>query len=160
MAHQTVRWCTRQGIVHYPVPATSADRWGLKRLTIEVLCPLAAPDSPVAHQTCPVRTDFAALTSDFCTVHFYCSHSRPLSTGDRYSIGTPDMSGAHRTVRWIITSVSRENPRAASWWGARPGHQTVSGAPLASPFLVFSPIIVESPTQFLSWFMLNLMHLR
>jgi hypothetical protein len=41
-------------------------------LTIEVLCPLAAPDSPV-------RSDFAALTSDFCSVHlFTVHHSRPL----------------------------------------------------------------------------------
>jgi hypothetical protein len=27
--------------------ATSADRWGLELLTIEVFCLLAAPDSPV-----------------------------------------------------------------------------------------------------------------
>jgi hypothetical protein len=26
------------------VPATLADRWGLERLTVEVSCPLAAPD--------------------------------------------------------------------------------------------------------------------
>jgi hypothetical protein len=52
MAHQTVRWCTRQGIVHYPMPATSADRWGLKRLTIEVLCLLAAPDMSGAYWLC------------------------------------------------------------------------------------------------------------
>jgi hypothetical protein len=32
------------------VPAMSADRWGLERLTVEVFCPLAAPDSPVAHR--------------------------------------------------------------------------------------------------------------
>jgi hypothetical protein len=44
------------------MPATSADRWGLERLAVEVLCPLAAPDSPV-------RSDFAALTSDLRTVH-------------------------------------------------------------------------------------------
>jgi hypothetical protein len=45
--HQTVRWRTRHSIVHCPVSAMSADRWGLERLTIEVVCPLAAPDSPV-----------------------------------------------------------------------------------------------------------------
>jgi hypothetical protein len=50
MAHQIVRWCTGHDNVHYPVPATSADHWGLEQLTIEVFCPLAAPDSPVAHR--------------------------------------------------------------------------------------------------------------
>jgi hypothetical protein len=44
MAHQTVRWCTGQGIVHCPMPATSVDRWGLEQLTVEVFCLLAAPD--------------------------------------------------------------------------------------------------------------------
>jgi hypothetical protein len=61
-AQQTARWCTGHDTVHCPVRATSADRWGLERLTIEVLCPLAAPDSPV-------RSDFAALTSNFYIVH-------------------------------------------------------------------------------------------
>jgi hypothetical protein len=36
----------------------------------------------------------------------------------------------------------------------------VSGAPLAAPLLVFAPNLVESPTELLSWFMLNFMHLR
>jgi hypothetical protein len=63
MAHRTVQWCTGHGTVHCPVRATSADRWGLERLTIEVLCPPAAPDSPV-------RSDFVVLTSDFCCALF------------------------------------------------------------------------------------------
>jgi hypothetical protein len=65
------RWHTGQGTVHCPVPATSADRWGLELLTVEVFCLLAALDSPVAHQTYLVRSDFGALTSALCafTVH-------------------------------------------------------------------------------------------
>jgi hypothetical protein len=55
--------------------AMSADRWGLERLTGEVFCPLAAPDSLVAHRTCPVRSDIAALTFDFCTVHLFTVHA-------------------------------------------------------------------------------------
>jgi hypothetical protein len=62
MAHRTVRWCTGYNTVYCSVSATSADRWGLERLTVEVHCALTAPDSPV-------RSDFAALTSYFCTVH-------------------------------------------------------------------------------------------
>jgi hypothetical protein len=53
MAHRTVQWCTGQGTVHCSVPATSAHRWGLELLTVEVFCPLAAPDSPV-------RSDFSS----------------------------------------------------------------------------------------------------
>jgi hypothetical protein len=34
-------------VVHCPVRATSADRWGLELLIVEVFCPFAAPDSPV-----------------------------------------------------------------------------------------------------------------
>jgi hypothetical protein len=59
MAHRIVRWCTGQDTVHCLVPATSVDHWGLEQLTVEVFCLLAAPDSPV-------RSDFVALTSDFC----------------------------------------------------------------------------------------------
>jgi hypothetical protein len=119
MAHRTGWWCTGHGTVHCPVRATSATRWGLERLTVEVLCLLPAPDSPVAHRTCPVRSDFAALTFDFCAVHFYCLRSRLLSAGDCCSIVSPDMSGAHRTL---------------------------SGAPLAAPLLVFASNLIESPT--------------
>jgi hypothetical protein len=33
--------------IHCPVLATSADRWGLEKLTIEFVCPCGAPNSPV-----------------------------------------------------------------------------------------------------------------
>jgi hypothetical protein len=45
-----------------PVRVTSAAHWGLEQLTFEVLCPLAASNSPV-------HSDFAVLTPDLCTVH-------------------------------------------------------------------------------------------
>jgi hypothetical protein len=50
-AHRTVRWCTGHDTVQCPVPAMSADHWGLEWLTVEVFCPLAAPDSLMAHRT-------------------------------------------------------------------------------------------------------------
>jgi hypothetical protein len=77
MAHWTVRWCTGQGTVQCPVRATSAARWGLEGLTVEVLCLLAAPDSPMPHQTCPVCSDFSSLTSDCVLFTFAfdrCAH--------------------------------------------------------------------------------------
>jgi hypothetical protein len=115
MAYRTVQWCTRQSTVHCMVCAMSAHRWGLERLTVEVLCLLAAPDSPVAHRTCPVHSDFAALTSDFCTVRFYSSRSQPLSASDRCPIGSSDMSGVHQIVRWIIMERPLENPESGQF---------------------------------------------
>jgi hypothetical protein len=50
MAHRIVRWCTGHDTVHYLVPTTLEDRWGLEQLTVEDPCPLVASDSPVAHQ--------------------------------------------------------------------------------------------------------------
>jgi hypothetical protein len=78
MAHRTVRWCTGHGTIQCPVRATSAARWGLERLIVEVFCPMR-PDiaaltcecalftfavdrcahltiAPLAHRTCPVHT--------------------------------------------------------------------------------------------------------
>jgi hypothetical protein len=62
-AHQTVQWCTGQKKVKNNVRANTSDRCGLERLIVEVLCPLAALDSPV-------RSDFAVMTSNFCFVHY------------------------------------------------------------------------------------------
>jgi hypothetical protein len=89
-AHQTVRWCTGHGTVHCPVCATSADCWGLELLTVEVFCPLAAPDSPVAH-----RTVWCVLTlqTNFWLLHYslFCSQrSRPLGEVDHCSVGSPN----------------------------------------------------------------------
>jgi hypothetical protein len=74
MAHRTARWYTGQDTVQCPVRATSAGRWGLERLIVEVFCPIAASDSPVAHQTCPVRPDIAVLTSDCALFNFVVDH--------------------------------------------------------------------------------------
>jgi hypothetical protein len=83
-AHRTVQWCTRHGNVYCPVPATSADRWDLERLTVEVLCPLATPDSLMCFH-------FTGLTSTPCT--FYCSPQSTVGAADRCSVGSPNMSG-------------------------------------------------------------------
>jgi hypothetical protein len=83
-AHRTVRWCTGHSTIHCPVCATSADRWGLEWLTVEVLCPLGAPNSLVCSNS-------ANLTSDFCTIH--CSfhqRSRSLGAVDRCSVSSLD----------------------------------------------------------------------
>jgi hypothetical protein len=94
VAHRTalfIVWCA---------PCQHA-RWGFGVDDRRNPCPVVAPDSPVPHQTCPVTSDFAA---DFCRALFITVHfcSRPLTPGDRCSVDSPYMSGAHRTVRWII----------------------------------------------------------
>jgi hypothetical protein len=117
-AHRIVRWCTGHSAVQYPVRAMSADHWGLDRLTVEVLCPLAAPDSPMAHRTIRWHTGqsdaFWLGSSDFRLLHcslFLRQRSRPLAN----LIVAPL---AHRTVRWFLVELLWENPRAASSWGA------------------------------------------
>jgi hypothetical protein len=135
------------------VCATSADRWGLKWLPVEVLCPLAAPDSPV-------RSDLAVLTSDFFTVH--CVIVSVVDCRAQLTVAPL----AHRTVRYTpdsvvnysgVTQNTRKRPVREV---PRSGYRTMSGAPLAAPILVFAPNFVEFPTHFVCWFMLNFMHLR
>jgi hypothetical protein len=59
---------TGHGTVHCPVCATSADRWGLEVLTVEVICPCGAPDSPMVYRI--VRCDLTSQTiSDLLTLH-------------------------------------------------------------------------------------------
>jgi hypothetical protein len=43
--------CTGHYTIHCLVHATSADRWGLELLTVEVVYPCGAPDNRVAHRT-------------------------------------------------------------------------------------------------------------
>jgi hypothetical protein len=110
-AHRTVRWCTGHSTLHCPVSATSADRWGLGRLTIEVFCLLAALDSPM-------RSDFAdwLLTSALQTA---CSQrSRPLDEVHRCSVVSTDSPMAHQTVQWILMDLRWENLRVDSSRGA------------------------------------------
>jgi hypothetical protein len=99
-----------------PVSSTSADRWGLELLTVEVFYTLAAPDSLVAHQTVwcilTLQTDFWLL--------LYWPHNSQRST-DYVAVSVVDCwakltvaSLAHWTVRWILADARWENPRAAS----------------------------------------------
>jgi hypothetical protein len=113
-AHQTVRWCTGHSTVHCPVHATSAVRWGLEQLTVEVVCPFTAPDSPMVHRT--VQCD---LTSQIVVwlPALQTEGAVPQSTVsgvDHCSEGLPDSLVAHRTVQWFLADERRGNPRAAS----------------------------------------------
>jgi hypothetical protein len=83
------RYCSLSGARHVSTPVGV---WS------DLIVGAVAPDSPVPHRTCPMTSDFCALTSDalFTTIHF-CSrpltHRLPLL---RWLIGH---AGAYRTVR-------------------------------------------------------------
>jgi hypothetical protein len=140
MAHRTVT-------VHCPVRAMSARLLGLELLTVVTLCLFDAPNSPVT-------SDFAALT--------YVRHCSSLYTpavdrwraGSRCSVGSPDSpvnySGARlaNSREWLVRSCLGLV------------HRRVSGAPIDSTLSYLAPNFIVPPTEFLSWFMLNLMHLR
>jgi hypothetical protein len=93
------------------------------------LLAMGTPDSPVVHQTgtvhCPVRATsarplrFGAIDrwnplSCSCTGQSSALwlRSRPLALGYRWSAGSPDMSGAHRAVQWIIVERALRKPES------------------------------------------------
>jgi hypothetical protein len=98
-AHRTVRWCTGQALFTIRCVPRQHARWGLERLDHWNPCPVAAPDSPVPHQTCPVCSNFSALSSAVHWSSLFTFGRRPLVPSYRCSVGSSDMSGAHRTVR-------------------------------------------------------------
>jgi hypothetical protein len=117
-AHRTVRWCTGQTLFTVQCVPHQRACWSLELLIVGILCPFAAPDGPVAHQTCPVTSDFDALTSAWhCSSLFTFAVDR-WRARSRCSTGSPDMSGAHRTVRWIIAERAHWIPESV-WFVAR-----------------------------------------
>jgi hypothetical protein len=116
-AYPTVWWCTGHATVHCPVRATSADHWGFERLTVEVLCPLVTPDSPVAHQTvwCTLTSQFWLMTCALFTVHLMSQSTVGRSWPLLHWL--TGQSGAHQTVRWIIAEWLWENPKSDQFLG-------------------------------------------
>jgi hypothetical protein len=134
-AHRTV-------IVHCPVHATSArslgfgvvDRWN----PLSFCCTGqfgGTPDSLV--------------TSDFCAALFICAVDC-WRTESRCSAGSPDSP----------VNYSEARPRNSREWPVRLlsdlVHRTVSSAPFSAHSQVLLQILIVSPTEFLSWFILNL----
>jgi hypothetical protein len=154
--------------MHCPAHATSAqplrfravDRW--RRLSSSCTGQSGAtPDSLVP-------SDFCALTSAASLFTTVALHGRPLArreplfrwfTGQ--SGGTPDSpvnySGAclQNSREWLVWRAPGPVHRTVS-----SAHRTLSGAPKNITLYVLLQFLIESLTEFLSWFMLNLMHLR
>jgi hypothetical protein len=147
LAHQTFT-------VHCPVHATSARPLGF-----------GAVDRWSALSSCYTRQSGATLdssmTSDFCTTLFITIHLTKRSLARRESLlrwltgqsgGTPDSPvnyiggcpwNSREWLVWVCTGLV---------------HRTVSGGQF-STLKFLAPFFIVSLTDFLSWFVLNLMHL-
>jgi hypothetical protein len=113
-AHRTVQGCTGHGTVHCPVRATSADRWGLELLTVEVFCPLVAPDSLVVHRTvrCVLTSQFWLLTYALFTVPPPAQST--VGEVDRFFVGSPDSPVNYSGVA-LRKPESGQFARATTW---------------------------------------------
>jgi hypothetical protein len=151
----------RTTTVHCPVRATSARLLGFGASW--PLEPLFCSSTRQSGGTPDMTGDLWLCCSDFCrelfiTVHF-CS--QPLTR-------------QWPLLRWLTGHVWCTLDSSLNYSGARLEnsrewpvrlveglvHRTMSGAPLGSTLSRLAPNLIVSPTVFLSWFALNLMHLR
>jgi hypothetical protein len=86
--HRTVRWRTVHVLFIVRCAPCQSARWGLERVERWNPCPVVAPNMSGA---------LWLLCSELCRVLFTFGR-RPLTPVSRCSAGSPDMSGAHRTV--------------------------------------------------------------
>jgi hypothetical protein len=68
------------------------------------------------HVWCVLTSLLWLLTCALFT--FYCLSQSTVGTPDRCSVGSPDMSGANRTVWWIIAECLPENPKSSQFVSA------------------------------------------
>jgi hypothetical protein len=138
MAHRTVRWCTGQGTVHIwclPHQQTIGvwSSWPLKSFVF------------LLHRTvwCILTSHLWLLTSTLCTFLLFMQST--VGVSDRCSIGSPDMSGAHSTVRWIIVEWLPEKPESGQFGRSSAWARDRVRCATAAPLLVFAPNLVEFP---------------
>jgi hypothetical protein len=134
-AHRTVRWHARHVLFTGRCAPRQHARWGLERIDRWSRCPVAAPDSPVPHRTCPVTSDFAALNLPRTIRVIVCFCRRPLRHCTSYSL-----------LRWLTEHVQCTPNSSVNYSGAHPEnswewpvrlveglvHRTLSGAPKAA----------------------------
>jgi hypothetical protein len=141
------RWAHRTTTFHCLVRTTSARSLGFG--AVVRWNPLSFCYTGQSGATLDMSGDLWLLCSDFCAalfiiVPFAFDHWCAVS---HCSAGSPDMFGAHRTVRWIIAESVQRIPESGMFVGC-----------LA--WSVLRQILIVSPTGFLSSFVSNLMHLR
>jgi hypothetical protein len=111
-AHQTVWWRTGQSLFTVWCAPRQRARWGLELVDRWNPCPVAAPDSLVQHQTCPVTSDFCALTS---VAH--CSLMFTFAVDHWCRLAVAPL--AHRTLRWIIAEWAHRIPESGMFAWSR-----------------------------------------
>jgi hypothetical protein len=88
----------------------------------------------------PMCSDFAVLTSDLRIVHYLSNIAVDRwAAVDRCSVGSPDMSGAHQTVRWIIAERLSEKPESGQFVGALAWAPDSVRCATGNTMLVFAP---------------------
>jgi hypothetical protein len=117
-AHQIVWWCTGQVMFTvWCVPHQHA-RWGVERL--DCWNPLSCSCTGQSDATPDMSGVLWLLCSDLCRALFTIVHFRQMTVGAGYrcSIGSPDMSGAHQTVQWIIAERALKKPKSGlfAWY--------------------------------------------
>jgi hypothetical protein len=85
---------------------------------------VAVLDSSVEHRTCSVCSDSLLWLLPFVLCAFTVHSVDRWRAGDHCSVGSPDMSGAHRTVRWVIVEHPLEKTESGLYecclaWGTR-----------------------------------------
>jgi hypothetical protein len=121
-AHRIVRWCTGQVLFTVRCVPRQHARWGLERSTVETLCPVATPDSPVAHHT----RQFGG-TLDMSDAFWLRSLTSDLHYALLQSIverRLPLLCWLSGHVQWIIAEHALEKPESeqfawCSAWGTR-----------------------------------------
>jgi hypothetical protein len=141
MVHRT-RHCSLSGACHIsrPLGFGAVDRWSLFVFLLH-----RTDWWHTGHVRCILTLLLWLLTCALFTFLLFNAVDRWHIW--RCFVGSPDMSVAHRTVLWIIAERLQRISRAASSRVAWLGHQTLSGAPLPAPLLVFAPNFVEFPNS-------------
>jgi hypothetical protein len=103
MAHRT-GYCSLSGACHVsrPLGFGAVDHWSL----LSSCCTRQSGGTP------DISGAIWLWCSDFCTVRFYCSRSRPLAHLTVAPLAHRKLSYADRTIRWIIAEQFLEKPES------------------------------------------------
>jgi hypothetical protein len=153
-AHRTVRWRTRQPLFTVRCVPRQHARWGFG-----VTWPLEPLHRTVWCHTGHVRWPLTSLLRLLARNVHHCSLLQPI-----VDVQWPLLrwlTDAHRTIRWIIAERARQKPESGLFACARAwctGYCPVRQR--QHTLKSFAPNLFVFPTEFLSWFVLNLIHLR
>jgi hypothetical protein len=150
----------RTTTVHCPVRATSVQSLGFVAVDRWRCLSSSCTGQSGATPDSPVPSDFCSLTSVA-----YCSSTQSTVSAhyveSRCFADSPDSPVAHRTVRWIIVECASKFPRVDGLGLYGPGApDSVRCAKFQHTQVLLLQSLIVSLTEILSWFVLNLMHLR